>query len=416
MQLTIKNYRCFPIDKPVTLDLRDGFTALLGVNNAGKSSLLRFFFEFRDLFRRLTIPDEVIYALRGEAPRGFNYPRQVEDSVSLFHVHNDQPIRLTLSLGVNAEHAKRIEIEVPRNSASWKLSVVSPRGDVLAPHDSYGLHEGTLMQGSNPVVKLGPYLSMCDALSRTFYIGSFRNILNTGAKDDYYDIQVGQSFVQRWRQMQAGKNTNENRIIAKVVESIEALFGYRRLEVQAAADDQTLQVTINGHPYKLHELGSGIAQFILVLANVAVTRPSFIMIDEPELSLHPSLQVDFLTSLASYAKSGTLFATHSIGLARAVAERIYSIRAIADGISQVSAYEATPDLAEFLGSLGFSSYQALGFNKVLLVEGVTEVQTIQQFLRRLGKDHKILLLPLGGGAVDFRSILGRAGRNQKDHA
>ena len=40
-----------------------------------------------------------------------------------------------------------------------------------------------------------------------------------------------------------------------------------------------------------------------------------------------------------------------------------------------------------------------GFDKVLLVEGPTVVQTIQQFLRRYGKDHKIVLLPLGGAAL-----------------
>jgi hypothetical protein len=41
----------------------------------------------------------------------------------------------------------------------------------------------------------------------------------------------------------------------------------------------------------------------------------------------------------------------------------------------------------------------LGFEKVLLVEGVTDVLTIQQFLRFFGIDHKIVLLPLGGSAL-----------------
>jgi hypothetical protein len=130
-----------------------------------------------------------------------------------------------------------------------------------------------------------------------------------------------------------------------------------------------------------------------------MNRPDLILIDEPELNLHPSLQIDFLTTLTSYAKVGTLFATHSIGLARAVANRIYSVRSLRDGVSEVQPYEATPNLSEFLGSLGFSSYRELGFDKVLLVEGVTEVQTIAQFLRLLGKDHQIVLLPLGGSQM-----------------
>jgi hypothetical protein len=46
--------------------------------------------------------------------------------------------------------------------------------------------------------------------------------------------------------------------------------------------------------------------------------------------------------------------------------------------------------------MSFSSFKELGFDCILLVEGVTDVRTIQQFLRVFGKDHKIVLLPLGG--------------------
>ncbi len=62
-------------------------------------------------------------------------------------------------------------------------------------------------------------------------------------------------------------------------------------------------------------------------------------------------------------------------------------------------YEATPNLAEFVGSLSFSSYQELGFEKILLVEGVTDVKIIQQFLRQYHKEHEIVLLPLGGNSL-----------------
>ncbi len=41
-------------------------------------------------------------------------------------------------------------------------------------------------------------------------------------------------------------------------------------------------------------------------------------------------------------------------------------------------------------------HKELGFEKILLVEGPTEVPTIQQFLRKIKKDHQILLLPLHG--------------------
>jgi len=37
--------------------------------------------------------------------------------------------------------------------------------------------------------------------------------------------------------------------------------------------------------------------------------------DQAESKLHPSLQADFLMSVASHAAYGTLFAAHSIGFA-----------------------------------------------------------------------------------------------------
>src|SRR5258708_16374678 len=47
--LTVKNFRCFTDEKPLSLDLGSGFTAFIGPNNSGKSSALRFFYEFRHL-------------------------------------------------------------------------------------------------------------------------------------------------------------------------------------------------------------------------------------------------------------------------------------------------------------------------------------------------------------------------------
>ena len=43
-------------------------------------------------------------------------------------------------------------------------------------------------------------------------------------------------------------------------------------------------------------------------------------------------------------------------------------------------------------------YQALGFTKVLLAEGPTDVRAVQQFLRKHGRDHHVLVLPLGGSS------------------
>lgn len=242
-------------------------------------------------------------------------------------------------------------------------------------------------------------------LSRTLYIGPFRNAINIGTNQSYYDIQVGQAMIQTWRHWKTGGDKRTNEAAFRLTDDIRRIFSFDDLEINPSPDDTTLQVFVNGRSYRLGELGAGLSQFFLVLANVAVHRPSFILIDEPELNLHPSLQVDFLTSLASYASNGVLFATHSIGLARAVGNRVYSVHRRTAGSSEVMPYEQTPRLAAFLGELSFSSYEELGFDRILLVEGPTEVQTIQQFLRLYSLDHKVVLLPLGGASLINGSVM-----------
>jgi len=65
----------------------------------------------------------------------------------------------------------------------------------------------------------------------------------------------------------------------------------------------------------------------------------------------------------------------------------------------VTLYEDTPRLSEFLGELSFSGYRELGFQRLLLVEGPTDVRTVKQFLRILKKDHLVVPLPLGGRSM-----------------
>jgi AAA domain, putative AbiEii toxin, Type IV TA system len=182
-------------------------------------------------------------------------------------------------------------------------------------------------------------------------------------------------------------------------EDIARVFEFERLEINPSPDDQTLQVFVNGKSYVLNEIGSGLAQFVIVLANAAIKKPTYILIDEPELNLHPSLQIDFLTTLASYAERGVLFSTHSMGLARAGAERVYAVRRLTQSESEVAPLESLPRLSDFVGELGFSGYKELGFDRILLVEGPTEVRTMQQFLRFLKKEHRIVIVPLGGSSL-----------------
>lgn len=408
LEIEIKNYRCFPDSKPAKLRLGNGFGALLGVNNSGKSSLLRFFYEFRPLFAQLGGNPSWLTNLLRLIPQGAG-PASVSDTNEVFNNKNQRDIELCVRVlqdanGVSppAGQPNEIHFTYLRSQKGWIAKIPVACSDAerqnIKVHDH---HPPAILLGlpGRPSVSLALLIEAFRALSDTLYLGPFRNAINVDAGNDYFDIKVGKAFISEWRVRKTGANIEENEAIVRLTEDIRRVFGFGRLEINPSDDNTTLKIFINNRSYKLSEQGAGLTQFILVLANAAIRKPTFIFIDEPELNLHPSLQIDFLTTLASYCRFGVLFGTHSIGLARAVADRIYSLRRIAEGETQLQEYEATPRLSEFLGELGFGGYQELGFAKVLLVEGPTDVPLFQQLLRIYEKDHKVVILPLGGKSL-----------------
>ncbi len=405
-EVTLKNYRCFPDSRPAKLNLRNGFTALVGVNNSGKSSLLKFFYEFRPLFRTLSNPTDGDFQnlVRGGITSA-QFPPTVLDHTEVFCDRNGRDLQIELvvpciagpSEASSAAAPKKLTLTLGRGTRAFSLDL----GTEYVKEERNSLHfDGTcLMQKQKVIADFTGYLEAARLLAETLYIGPFRNAINLGANQQYFDIQVGQAFIASWRHLKTGNVKTFNEDAFRLTQDIKRIFDFETLEINASLDDSTIQVILNGKSYKLSELGSGLTQFILVFANAAVKRPSYILLDEPELNLHPSLQLDFLTTLGSYASEGIVFGTHNIGLARASAERIYAVQKISEGESRITDFEGIRSLPEFLGELGYSGYRELGFDSVLLVEGATEVKTIQQLLRMYKKDHRTVLIPLGGSQM-----------------
>ena len=412
--MTIKNYRCFVADAPVVIEIREGFTALVGPNNSGKSSMLKFFHELKHFWEKFRNTNQEILTVLKGGMIGINY-NEVIDPEELLCDASTGDLEFVLEiLDIDPKQSDIPVIHGIRGIAqrsqpvNWKFeflygqklkkAVVPP--DRLGKLQSLGKNQlgRLIVKASDVSFDFSDFCDVMDHLSNILFVPAFRNAINEGAAA-YYGMLVGTSFVQAWHSWKAGLNKAQSRAMAQATEDIRAVFEFDTLEINAAEKGNTLAVWINGRQYRLAELGSGLAQFILIFGNAAIKRPSIILIDEPETNLHPSLQIAFLTALARYSEGNIVFATHSIGLARSTAEIIYSFRRGQAEFPSVRLFEQTPNYAEFVGEMSFAAYKELGCNSILLVEGVTDVKTFQQFLRKLKVDAKVVAIPLGGDAM-----------------
>ena len=404
VDITIKNYRCFEDSNPPKIEISNGFTALVGPNNGGKSCLLRLFYELRELFKSLSQADGNMRSALIGNPRAFSLAREILDPNEIFCRFNDRDISLIFETDNpvpnggpdGAQIPRRLTVTVPRGTNTWSLSIEGSTGTL----DGNGTDlNGSVVTKGDLKADITNYLEIFGQLSRTLYVPSFRNAINLGSNDPYYDIRTGQAFINAWRELKSGNNARGNEAADEITELMRVIFGYERLEINSSSDSKSMRVLIDGTSYGLHELGSGFAQFMLAHVNAATQRPTLILIDEPEISLHATLQLQFLTTLGSFAENGVLFATHNMGLARAASERIYSLTRPASRGSELKPLGRTPLLPEFLGELGFSSYQELGFEGIILVEGPTEIKVFHELLRKYHKDHRFVVISLGGDSL-----------------
>lgn len=401
LSLELKNYRCFADTSPARLEIGPGFTALVGPNNSGKSALLRFFYDYRNLWATLSDPNALYNAMRDKW--SFELPSTVRDPLELYTHSNDRPQSVTLALSDVHEgdrppfHLKSITLEIPR--ASRSVHVAMPRH--LASADPNALHIANEMIMANriPTLDCSCMLRVFRALAGARYFGPGRTLTDTHP-DSHFDLEMGNRFVGRWRGAKGGFARSEVQRVRAVTAAVRDVFGYSSLEIDGANDGSTMKVIINGEHFNLPEVGAGLAQFLVILGNLSsVPRPSFVMIDEPEASLHPQLQGQLLKSIAAHTDIGVVFATHSIGLARAYATRVYSLRPQQGAGTILSPLSGTPELSMFLGELQFAQWRELGFEKLLLVEGPSDIPAIQELLRQHGKDATYVVIHLGGDST-----------------
>lgn len=408
-KVTFKNYRSYG-PAGATLDLTNQFTAIVGTNNTGKTTLLRSFWELRPVYEYLKNLGPGNPELH-QLCLGGNF-RQLqllggERVFSKIDVGSTPRIRIDFRNDEkNASSIEFVEIVLLENNGRLLLEFGLANGpQVVKPNAvTYGMNNGrdhlffTYPDGHQEYVDWIPAQGAFTVLFDTFYIGAFRNAINSG-EAQLYDMQVGRGFVNSFDSFRNGIDSEQNEAANQMARELGEIFGFEDFQVNVASTNDHLACIVNGKSYRGTELGAGITQFIIVAVNVLVRKPSILLIDEPELNLHASLQSRFLELLAKYTLGPVIYSTHSFGLARTTADEILISTRDSSQRSLLKPYHAESNLSFVLGELGYGGYQDTSFKGVLLVEGVTEVRAMKKLLGKFGSRGDFVVIPLGGDAM-----------------
>ena len=86
----------------------------------------------------------------------------------------------------------------------WDIKFFNQQTEIELSANSSIAAQGVIRDGAGRFVILHDFKSVMNALASTLYIGPFRNVINVGANQDYFDISVGDAFINQFQILKAG--------------------------------------------------------------------------------------------------------------------------------------------------------------------------------------------------------------------
>lgn len=196
---------------------------------------------------------------------------------------------------------------------------------------------------------------------------------------------------------------------ARPLEELFNLFHqvFPEINLEMSLDTLAIKCTKNGKEYAPNSLSDGEKQALCLLADIALLADEFslVIVDEPELNLHPHLAEDLWNAIElRYPECVFIYATHNIAFSlRSQVAAVFVLGRVGESAVAISSPMDldTTELRPFLGSIP----AILASEQCLIVEG-DEKSLDSIFYRWVVGSSSLVIEPMGGAPEVVRAVKG----------